>query len=152
MLESVLVWPPASALSLTSNYTCAPAAVSPGHKIWWSCASLSLHKYKKCNKYQVFLPQKFSQLAGSVQSAKDLRLGTISRECEWVVPVLLSELCIPQTVNCCLLQEPWYCRSCRKQTFRECLVLWERLVSDGVNQKDFIFETTVVYVLYKFCH
>lgn len=28
-------------------------------------------------------------MAGSIESAKELRLGTISRECDWVVPVLL---------------------------------------------------------------
>lgn len=104
MFESALVCPPACALALTSNYTCAAAAISPGHNIWLSCASLSLHKYNKCNKYQVFLPQKFSQVAGSVESAKELRLGTISRECGWVVPVLISELCIPKQ---------WFAADCR---------------------------------------
>lgn len=152
MFESALVWPPACALSLTSNYTCAAAAISPGHKTWLSCASLFLHKHNKYNKHQIFLPQKFSQVAGSVESAKELRLGTISRECGWVVPVLLSELCTLQTVNCCWLQGLWYCRSCTKHSFRQCLVQWEMLVSGGVNQKDFIFETITEHILDKFSH
>lgn len=152
MLESVLVWPPASAPSLTRNYTCAPATMSPGHKIGWSSASLSLHKYNKYNKYRVFLPQKFHKWQSLYKVLKISNWGQLAENVNgWFQFCSLSSA-YPKQWICCLLQELWYCRSCRKHSFKECLVLWERLVSGGVNQKDFIFETTAEYIPYKFCH